>query len=334
MPRYRKLRVRITHMPNHGVLLQIIGPLLIFIALGFLAKQFKQITVDHSKALMSFVMNIAIPVMILVDLTDTSIAHDWSYLHFFLTFLGISALMFVLSLFYARYIRRHSLLFSSYFAATASLSNTCMIALPILTLILPHSGATYGVLGVIVLILGLQTMSLIYAWHHQQKGSVWKNTLKSLCSAFSENYFIALIAGLILSYFNITLPRSIHTGLALIGNCTGPIALFAIGAQLDFSVFKHNLSLMLESTLIKLVIMPLLAWWICRFLHLSLPAMVAVVMSSSVASAKCQYALARKQNMYVDFTASAVAGSTILSIISLSIIIVVLFNHYPALAHL
>ena len=118
------------------------------------------------------------------------------------------------------------------------LSNTCMIALPILSLLIPKSGATYGVLGVVVLIIGLQTMSFLYEWTTVGSSSLKPAKIfKSFLHSMSKNYFIAFLIGLILSFFSIRLPVPLYNSLNVVGATTAPIALFAIGAQLDFSVF-------------------------------------------------------------------------------------------------
>ena len=47
-----------------------------------------------------------------------------------------------------------------------------MIALPILAIMLPVGGATYGVIGVIVLIIGLQTTSIIYEYTSEENSKL------------------------------------------------------------------------------------------------------------------------------------------------------------------
>ena len=69
-----------------------------------------------------------------------------------------------LSFSYERIVKRQNLLIGSYFAAAASFSITCMIALPIPAIIVPSGGATYGVIDVIVPIIGLEITSIIYEY--------------------------------------------------------------------------------------------------------------------------------------------------------------------------
>ena len=108
---------------------------------------------------------------------------------------------------YGRLVKHQNLLVGSYFAAAASYSNTCMIALPILAIMLPIGGATYGVIGVIVLIIGLQTTSIIYEYtSKEESGLSFRKVLGSIWKAMKANYFVAMVLGLILSFLGFQFP--------------------------------------------------------------------------------------------------------------------------------
>lgn len=318
-------------MISSHVLARIIAPIIFFVCAGYLSKRLGKCNSEQGGTLISFVMNIAIPCMIITDLNGQPLSNYLHYVTFFSAFLLITVFMFAISLLYARLIKKHGALIAFYFAASASLSNTCMIALPILVLLMPKQGATFGVLGIIVLIFGLQAMSFIYQWSrsqdHQGKPTL-TSTLSSFGKSMREPYFIALGIGIILSVFSITLPVSLNLPLQGLGSTTGPIALFAIGIQLDFSAFKGHFRTVVECCLLKLIVMPVIAWFFCKSLGMSPITTIAVVICSAVASAKCQYALAKQNNIYVKESAAIVAATTTLSFISLSIIISLLYNKY------
>ena len=173
-------------------------------------------------------------------------------------------------------------------------------------------------------------MSFLYDFHHGEADqSLTKNLLKSLWSTACQPYFVAMVVGVIISITGWQLPDTIDTTLSLFGATVAPVALFAVGIDLDFSVFKKHLLPILGATIFKLILMPILAWFMCHWLGLDPIATVAVVLCSSVAAAKCQYGVAKQKHIYVEPTAAIVASTTILSIITLAIVIIQLNEVYP-----
>jgi hypothetical protein len=311
------------------VIFNVVLPIFLFVVAGYLFRVVGKFNRSESNNLIGYAMKVAIPSMIIVALANEPVEDYVPYAAFFGTFLLITTIIFLVAVGVAK-ICRMPWLEGSYFAATCSLSNTCMIALPVLVMLMGQPGAIYGILGVINLIIGLQVMSLIYDIHHGAEGeSNWKNFLKSLWSAARQPYFVAMIIGVIVSVSGFKLPGTIDTTLTLLGATTAPVALFAVGIDLDFSVFKKHLLPIFGATVFKLVLMPLLAWFMCAWLHLGPSATVAVVLCSSVAAAKCQYGIAKQKHIYVEPTAAIVASTTILSIITLAIVIIELNHIYP-----
>ena len=316
-----------------GSILQAIFPVIAYLCIGYIAKRTKKFDPNNSGILIGYVLNISIPCMIVLDMTRQNMFADINnYIDFFGGYLIVSIIIFALSYSYARIVKRQNLLIGSYFAAAASYSNTCMIALPILAIIVPSGGATYGVIGVIVLIIGLQITSIIYEYTSEDSSKLSiSKILISIGKAMKANYFIAMILGLILSFFGFQFPSVLDTSLNAVGITTAPVALFAIGAQLNFTLFKNHVRIVSECTFFKLFLMPTLAWFICDLIHLPPTPSVAVILCSAVPTAKCQYAVARSHDIYVEETESIVAGTTILSMVTLAVVIAMLAKEYPTL---
>ena len=225
---------------------------------------------------------------------------------------------------------RLPILEGSFFSATCSLSNTCMIALPILAMLMGQPGTIYGILGVINLIIGLQVMSLIADIHHGDPGeSRFLGLLKSLGKEVFQPYFVALIIGVVISLAEWKLPSTLDTTLTLLGATTAPVALFSVDVDLNFEVFRKNILAILGATIFKLILMPILAWFMCQWLGLDPATTVAVVLCSSVAAAKCEYGVAKQKNVYVEQTAAIVASTTILSFVTRAFVVVELNEKYP-----
>ena len=314
---------------SSDVIFNVVLPIFLFVVAGYVFRVIGKFNRSESNNLIGYAMKVAIPSMIIVALANEPFEDYLPYGAFFLTFLLITTIVFIASLACAK-IFRMPWLEGSYFSATCALSNTCMIALPILVMLLGRPGAVYGILGVINLIIGLQVMSFLYDFHHGDSDrSLAKNLLKSLWSTACQPYFVAMVIGVVISITGWKLPSTIDTTLDLFGATVAPVALFAVGIDLDFSVFKKHLMPIIGATIFKLILMPILAWYMCQWLGLEPIATVAVVLCSSVAAAKCQYGVAKQKNIYVEPTAAIVASTTILSIITLAIVIIQLNDMYP-----
>ncbi|MDG2422451.1 MAG: AEC family transporter [Phycisphaerales bacterium] len=314
---------------SSDVIFNVVLPIFLFVVAGYLFRIIGKFERSESNNLIGYAMKVAIPSMIIVALANEPVEDYVPYAAFFGTFLLITTIIFIAALACAK-VFRMPWLEGSYFSATCSLSNTCMIALPILVMLLGRPGAVYGILGVINLIIGLQVMSFLYDFHHGDPNqSMTKNLLKSLWSTARQPYFVALVIGVVISITGWKLPSTIDTTLNLFGDTVAPVALFAVGIDLDFSVFRKHLMPVLGATLFKLILMPILAWFMCQWMGLEPIATVAVVLCSSVAAAKCQYGVAKQKHIYVEQTAAIVASTTVLSIITLAIVIIQLNEIYP-----
>ena len=129
-----------------GSILKAIFPVIAYLCIGYIAKRTKKFDPSNSGILIGYVLNISIPCMIVLDMTRQDMFKDLSkYIEFFGGYLLVSFIVFITAYSYARIVKRQNLLIGSYFSAAASYSNTCMIALPILAIMLPVGGATYGV---------------------------------------------------------------------------------------------------------------------------------------------------------------------------------------------
>ena len=314
---------------SSAVILNVVLPIMLFVVAGYIFKKMGKFDSPQSGTLIGYAMKVAIPSMIIVALANQPVEDYLPYATFFGTFLLITTTVFLAALVTAKLFRM-PLLEGSFFSATCSLSNTCMIALPILAMLMGERGTIYGILGVINLIIGLQVMSLIYDLSHgDPEESRFISFIKSLGKEVFQPYFVALIIGVVLSLFNWKLPNTLDTTLTLLGATTAPVALFAVGIDLDFGVFKKNIVAILGATLFKLILMPILAFFVCIWFGLDSAATVAVVLCSSVAAAKCEYGVAKQKNIYVEQTAAIVASTTILSFITLAFVVYELNTRYP-----
>lgn len=309
----------------------IILPILIYVIAGTLAKQSSYLPENLSSGIMSFAMRVALPCHILSALSMVTFHQILSFMNFFWLFLLITILLLFISFTYAKYCTKMNRIEIAGFSGSACMSNTCMIALPILILILGNTGAIFGVLGLIVLVLMLQISSFLADFSSDLKQLPSKRRFAiALVDSIKHPFLISAALGVIMTAVNLKIPHVLEEAINGFSATLAPLALFAIGFDLRFGDFKKNLTLILPISILKLIIMPALAWAAAHMLRFSPQATIALVICSGVASAKCFYGLSKEKNIAPDIVASAVSITTVLGLVTVSVLIYLLHSAYAS----
>ena len=312
-------------------------PLFLIMIFGVFAKKLLGFNSDHSKFLVKYVMCVAIPCDILVTFSHYSLINLIEHLKFIEVFSIVTIIVFTLGYIYSTIFKKRTKIESLFFAGSTCLSNACMLAFPILIYIMGSIGAIYGLLSVIVLIFGLQIINFISIRSDDKSdhpnAKAFMKITKDVLKSTREPFFISLILGLILSeandLFGFKLPTTIHKTLDYFAITTAPVALFAVGINIDlYSLKKHFLEI-IEASLFKLILMPLVSWYLARALHLNPETTIAIMICSVIATAKCLYGVAQQKKIYEKQIAAIVASTTILTVISLSCVLTFLNYYYP-----
>ncbi len=126
---------------------------------------------------------------------------------------------------------------------------------------------------------------------------------------------IACILGIIFSLLQIELYNFVKETLDLLTGVTLPLALLCIGATMKSEMVKGNKILLANTLLIKLILMPLVAFVALKLLDgkLSLPDKVLVIMLSSPA-ATVNYVLASAMEGDPDVASSGIILTTVFSL--------------------
>ncbi len=314
-----------------AVVYNVILPIFLFVIAGILAKRFSYVPEGLGDKLMSFAMKVALPCHILSGLNGLAFVELLSFLNFFWVFLLVTLLILFLSFIYAKYFSKMKSDEIASFAGSSCMSNSCMIAMPVLALTMGHVGVIYGVLALIVLVIMLQISSFIADSIYVFSDLPTRSRVRiALFNSVKNPFIAATLIGIFLIVLNLQVPIPLETTIDGFSATLAPLALFAVGLELDFSVFKKNLVKILGVSFFKLLLMPALAWLIVLALNFSQQASVAVVICSGIASAKCFYGISKEKNIAPELTALAVAGTTILGLITISILVYILSYVFPS----
>jgi len=138
---------------------------------------------------------------------------------------------------------------------------------------------------------------------------------------FLHPIVLSCLFGLFLNFSHIKIPKPIGDILALIGQAAVPMGLILAGAGLSLSyAFKRPL-LIVSISLYKVVIMPIIALWLCVILGGDRLSQSVALLSAGAPSAAAAYVLARHMGGDAELISGIVAVTTLMSLISLPLLL-------------
>ncbi|WP_020560681.1 AEC family transporter [Thiofilum flexile] len=300
--------------------LNAIIPLFILIGLGYLAKR----TVLDSKmlpALNSFVYYFAVPALLFNAARQQNLEHllHLSGLGLFSLAALITGLIAVAGCYNLFHIRGFTNLVQRGLAAT--FANFAYMGIPLIMSVLGNKahGALIAIIlmGNLVLIAGSQ---LLIEAHAQGAMSI-RAVGAILDRALLRNpIFVATILGVLCSAGQVPIPAGIEAALEMLAPAAIPVALFCLGAGLQWRNTQVNKGELAWLILVKLVLHPGITY-LCFWLvgvedHTWL---LTTVLLTALPTGALAHVVALKYNTFSHETAQIVALSTLFSLISVAL---------------
>jgi len=147
-----------------------------------------------------------------------------------------------------------------------------------------------------------------------------KHTAKALVS---NPLIIACLAGILYAKTIGTFPGFIENTLRLSAALTLPLALLSIGSFLNFTVLRGHLNVSLIASVFKLLLLPLTGYVFLKLFHVTgLPLKVGMIFFT-LPTSPAIYVLSSQLYSDTELASAAIALSTVLSFISLSVVLIV-----------
>ena len=134
----------------------------------------------------------------------------------------------------------------------------------------------------------------------------------------SNPLILACVLGFIYSKLLIPFPVFIENSFRLVSSLTLPMALLSIGYSLETSKLKNYFSLAMASAVAKLIILPLLGYFIMTTLGVSGLSLKVGMVYFTLPAATSIYILSSQLNSDLDLASAGIVLSTLLSFWSLS----------------
>lgn len=242
-------------------ILNIILPVFALIFAGYALRRLNVLSTAACTELNRFVVYLALPALMI----DVMISSPWEAFYqpgFLLAFELAVAIIFVAVLLW-RWLQTRQLASATIECTAASYANTGYIGLPLCAL-------TFGQENLLPAMVGATlTVSLNFAFSivlieisTQPKGQVWRSVRNVLVSLFKNPLIVAPLLAVLISASGLAVPKGVAQSIKLLGGAASPCALVAIGLFLALKQEAASVSLSAAIVVIKLIVQPLLAWYL------------------------------------------------------------------------
>lgn len=311
------------------ILLNIVFPIFAIILAGFLCGRFRLLDDRSSEGLNKFVYWVALPALLFRAMSNVELEQVFDA-DFLGVYVGAQALTMLGAMLLGMLLFRNTLAEAGINGMNAIYGNTGFLGIPLALAAFGEAATVPTIITVVVNSAVVVAAATLVVEFSLQKGSashgkvVW-GVLKAL---LKNPMIIAPVLGIFWAMQPEPLPASIDKFCELLGYAAGPCTLFAIGLFLVGKPISSGFKEVSVITGIKLVIQPLLTWWLAMAVFNLSPLWTAVaVLMAATPTGAGSFVLALQYQLHVQRTSTIILLSTVISVAT----IFLLLQQYQAL---
>ncbi|MDR1719446.1 MAG: AEC family transporter [Dysgonamonadaceae bacterium] len=311
-------------MTNFLFSLNVVAPLFVLMAVGYLSKRIKLVSGTFLAELNRFVFQFCLPVMLFQDIWS-SYKGDFSNTK--LIFSAVAAIVIVILIsfclvpvFIRQSKQRGSMIQAIY------RSNFLIYGLPLATgMYGKEAVATISMLmGIMIPLYNILAVIIlsIYSETETQRMTFWKVLKNILLNPLLLGCVFGLSAGAV----HLRLPEFIASPIAMLAAVGSPLALFVMGGEFEFQHVGENLKKVLVATVARLILVPLAAitcFVMMGFRNVELSVLLTIF---ATPTAMASYIMAKNMGCDGPLSAQIVVFSTAFSCLTIFFFIFVLRN--------
>lgn len=289
---------------------QVIQLTILMIA-GIVLEKTKIIDKDGKQVLSKLLIDLAVPCMII----NSYLGNENSSLNnISLSFIysGVICLIgIIISIVTSIPVRKE---YKGIYKFACSFSNAAYMGFPLIKALFGQKGIIYASSYVSIFNILLWTIGYAFFTNQSSFKDILKNILK--CPPI-----ISVIIGLIIFFFNISIPSVISSPLSMIGDMTTSISMIIIGATISEIDLKELIKSkdVYYGIFIRLVLIPILSLFILKIFNLPDIIYYVILILHACPCASISVLLAINNNMDEEYATGLVVISVLLSIITLPI---------------
>ena len=300
-------------------ILSITGPIYLAVLLGYACTQLGLFARADMRLFGKFVINLALPALLFNALSSRSVGEILNP-GYMAAYALAGLLMIGVGLIAARVLARQPLHYASMFAMGMSCPNSGFVGYPVVLLTLGGSVAGVGLaLNMMVENLLLIPLLLALADLEGSRGGAGQVVLRTLKGLVRNPMIIAIVAGLLASLLGWTPPLPLARTVNLFAQASGALSLFVIGGSLVGQSLRGMGPAVLQITLGKLVLHPLLMFAVLGWLvPVADPQLRTAVLLTTAMPIMGIYTILSQRHGHEGISAAALLATTAASFFTLS----------------
>ncbi len=291
-------------------------PIFLLMVIGYFLKRIKLINDDFLKVVNNLNFKFTLPILLFLDISTSDFTSVWdpAYVLFcFIITLICFILIFIFSVFF---VKDKSQL--GEFVQASYRGSAAVLGIAFLQNIYGSSGmAPMMILGTVPLYNILAVILLSFTVKHQKNDI--RQIIKETCFGIITNPIIlAILCGILVSIMKIDFPFIIDKTLSSIAATATPLALISLGGGFYFKEAFGKVKLTIVSTIIKLILQPLLFLPVAIMLGYRGTTLAALLIMLGAPTTVSCYVMAKNMNHEGILTSNAVVSSTFFSSFSIT----------------
>ncbi|WDD97909.1 AEC family transporter [Thalassomonas actiniarum] len=308
-------------------IISVISPLILVALLGFILCKSNKLNKSQVDALSKFTFFYSIPAFLFYQMANadfSGMVDPKFFAGFYLPLLCCYLLAGLANyLFHKKYQKHYPA--SAVFALGASYSNTVIVGLPVLLMVIGeqvvalvfliitfHSTLLFGLTSAIAARGAPQEQTSSSKALAKRRSFDWQGFFKQ---TFNNPLIISILSGLVFNLLAIPLPGIIGDALVLLGKPAITLALFILGASLAYYQVRNEINFIMLASIFKLMLLPALVYGAAHYLFQLEPMIITVlvILSASPIGVNA-YLIAKMQEVHQETLAGAVVVSTVMSV--------------------
>lgn len=294
--------------------------ILAYMMIGFLLCKFKKMQARDAKSLSGLLVYVLSPFMVIKAFLDMEYSRDTllDIVFFFLVSLAVQLLFYLLL-----YLILHKKFADAKYrilVAASLLGNVGFFGMPLISSIFPNDAIVVCYSSVYVMSMNLLVFTIGVFMITFDKKYI------SLKSALLNPTTIALVIALPLFIFNVQFPSFIDNAISLLAKMVTPVCMIILGMRLSTvsikAMFTRNF--VYFSAFLKLIVFPLLAYFLVYFLPFSEMFKIAILVLSATPSAAMLVSLAELHESEQELCANCVLFATLFSVLTIPLLLLIL----------
>jgi predicted permease len=302
------------------MVLQHLFPVFSLILAGILLKHYGLTNKPFLATTDRLIYTIFFPALLFWKIGSARIDISPQLLRFYLAVAGAVAIVYLASVLYI-FIFNVPAYQAGAFSQSCYRFNTYVGVAITLNLFGTQGVARFGVLiGFMIPMINLLAVTTLI-WFSEQPGN-WRQRIGVTGRALISNPLIlACLCGLLYARFAQAFPPFIDNTLSLSASVSLPLALLSIGGSLTLDTLKMHLSLATVSVVLKLLVLPAVGYTLMRILNVDPTYIPIGVIFFALPTSTAIYVLSAQLSGDTEYASAAIALSTAMSLISLSLVL-------------